>query len=134
MKKILIIGALLLLAALLTQYVKKSQSFCGNPKIWGPKLWYVLHVIAMKYPDNPTAEQRRAAYGFVTGLKLLLPCEKCKNHLSQHLKQNPLTFEHLRNSESFSKFIYNLHDSVNIQLGKKSPITFEELRKHYNCK
>ena len=25
-----------------------------DPEIWGPKLWFVIHTIALNFPDEPT--------------------------------------------------------------------------------
>ena len=37
----------------------------------------------------------------------------------------------MKNRESFSRFIYNLHESVNIMLNKKSNLSYEEVRDFY---
>ena len=30
-----------------------------DPKIWGPKVWFVIHTVALNYPNNPTYQDKR---------------------------------------------------------------------------
>ena len=43
----------------------------------------------------------------------------------------PLTNKDLKNRDSFSRYIYKLHETVNKMLGKKSGLTFCEVRDRY---
>ena len=31
-----------------------------DPKIWGPKLWFISHSIAFNYPDVPTETETKS--------------------------------------------------------------------------
>lgn len=121
--------ALLLIVYLV--FIRKSK--CGNPKNWGPKMWFILHTVSLQYSNEPTSEEKKAAFNFINSLPLLLPCVVCKDHLREHFKHMPLTFDHLRNRETFSKYVYDLHEMVNKQLGKKSGIKFKNIKSLYNC-
>ena len=50
----------------------------------------------------------------------------CKN-----LKTLPLTKKDLKNRVTFSKWVYNLHEHINKMLGKKSGLTYENVRERY---
>lgn len=126
-----ILSLIAILVVLYAVFVKKGA--CGNPKNWGPKMWYTLHVISLQYPDNPSNEEKKAAFNLIYSLEHLLPCTICKDHLRGHLSKNPLTFDQLSNKNTFSKYVYDLHENVNKQLGKSSKIKFEDIKKLYNC-
>ena len=88
-----------------------------SSKEWGPKLWYTLHLISFNYPDNPDVLTKRYHHDFFENLKHVLPCSICRNHYKNHLETNPIT-PHLDDRLSFSKWVVNLHNQVNIMLGK----------------
>jgi hypothetical protein len=39
--------------------------------------------------------------------------------------------EHMKNRETFSKYVYNLHELVNKMLNKQSGLTYEDVRDRY---
>ena len=44
----------------------------------------------------------------------------------------PLTDKDLKDRDSFSRYVYKLHETVNRLLGKKSGLTFCEVRDRYD--
>jgi hypothetical protein len=64
-------------------------------------------------------------------LKNVLPCGKCRNNLKENYKKLPLRMCHMRNRETFSKYVYDLHEHINKMLGKKSNLTYDEVRERY---
>tara|TARA_B100001093_G_C26849581_1_gene1024469 strand:- start:4112 stop:4435 length:324 start_codon:yes stop_codon:yes gene_type:complete len=38
---------------------------------------------------------------------------------------------HFKNRDTLSKFVYNLHENVNTNLGKKSQLTYDQVRDRY---
>jgi hypothetical protein len=52
-------------------------------------------------------------------------------NLTSNLKANPLLDCHLKSREAFSKFIYRLHEIVNKRLGKKSGLSYCDVREMY---
>jgi hypothetical protein len=96
-----------------------------SSKEWGPKLWYILHLISFNYPENPDIITKRYHHDFFENLKNVIPCVICRNHYKNHLENNPIS-PHLDNKYLFSKWVVNLHNQVNIMLGK--PIkSYEEV-------
>jgi hypothetical protein len=51
--------------------------------------------------------------------------------LKTNLKANPLKMSDMENRDSFSRFIYKLHETVNKLLGKKSGLTYCDIRERY---
>ncbi len=99
--------------------------------VWGPGMWHFLHTMSFNYPVEPTNEQKINYRNFVISLKNILPCKYCRINLTKNLKQYPLKMSHMKNRETFSKYIYELHEVVNKMLGKVSGLTYENVRERY---
>lgn len=89
-----------------------------DPTIWGPKLWFFIHTLALNYPDSPTYNDKRSIEEFFNNLKHTLPCEKCKQHYIQRLETSPI-INHLHNRSQLFKYTVDLHNQVNASLDKK---------------
>jgi len=99
--------------------------------IWGPGIWHFCHTISFNYPVNPTQKQKKDYHNFVYNLQNILPCGKCRENLKKNMADLPLTMEHLKTRATFSKYMYDLHEHVNKMLGKKSGLSFEDVRERY---
>lgn len=99
--------------------------------IWGPGMWHFLHTMSFNYPISPNKEQQKQYFDFIYSLRHILPCGKCRANLAKNFKKHPLTMDHMKNRQTFSKYIYGLHEVVNKMLGKKSKLTYEEVRERY---
>jgi hypothetical protein len=99
--------------------------------IWGPGIWHYLHTMSFNYPVNPTTEDKRHYRNFVLELKYVLPCGKCRKNLIKTLKKHPLNMSEMKSRETFSKYVYNLHEQVNKMLNKKSGLSYDDVRERY---
>jgi hypothetical protein len=99
--------------------------------VWGPSLWHYLHTMSFNYPSNPTTEQKKHYRNFILQLVHVLPCKHCRMNLLKNLKELPLLHKHMKSRESFSRYIYLLHEHINTMLGKKSNLTYEDVRERY---
>lgn len=99
--------------------------------VWGPSLWHFLHTLSFNYPVNPTPLQRKQYRDFIYSLQYILPCIHCRENLSKNLKSICFNNKCLKNRDSFSRAIYDLHNQINIMLGKKKYKTYEEVRDCY---
>ena len=99
--------------------------------VWGPSLWHTLHTMSFNYPVNPTEKNKREYKQFIYGLRCTLPCGKCRKNLKKNLKDLPLTRKDLKNRESFSRWMYKLHELINKMLHKKSNLTYDQVRDRY---
>jgi hypothetical protein len=64
-------------------------------------------------------------------LKYVLPCGKCRANLRKNFKRLPLTMKHMQSRETFSKYVYDLHELVNKMLGKSSGLSYADVRERY---
>lgn len=81
----------------------------------GRATWTLLHTMAAYYPENPSPQQQELMRTVISGLGAFYPCEECAGHLRKELsKHPPLT----SSSEQLSQWACDLHNLVNIRLGK----------------
>ena len=99
--------------------------------VWGPPMWHVLHTISFNYPVQPTEEQKKHYYKFYKNLVHILPCKYCRENLINNLKNNKLTKDTMKNRETLSYWVYNLHEIINKMLNKESGLSYEQVRERY---
>ena len=113
---------------------KKADLMNGDgmlTTVWGPNMWHVLHTMSFNYPTNPTLLDKRHYRDFVLSLEHVLPCKYCRLNLTKNFKRLPLTMEVMKNRDSFSRYIYNLHECINKMLNKSSGLTYCDVRERY---
>ena len=99
--------------------------------IWGPLQWTFLHIMSFNYPIDPTPEDKVHYRDYILSLQHVLPCKYCRINLKTNLKTLPLTMDQMKNRESFSRYVYELHELVNRMLKKKSNLTYCDVRERY---
>lgn len=99
--------------------------------VWGPSLWHSLHAISFNYPTKPTLDEKRNYLSFFKSLKNVLPCKYCRDNYKKNIKAVPLTMATMKNRLTLSKWLYLLHEEINTMLGKKSGLTYEDVRNRY---
>ena len=99
--------------------------------VWGPSLWHFLHTMSFNYPVNPSKQDKLNYMNFIHSLKFTLPCKYCRQNLKRNLKETGFSIKCMRDRESFSTFVFNLHNHINEMLGKKNVLTYEEVRERY---
>lgn len=113
---------------------KKNDYASGDGmlvSVWGPSVWHALHTMSFNYPLKPTVEEKKHYRDFVLQLQYVLPCKYCRMNLKTNFKQLPLTMKKMRNRDSFSRYIYDLHELVNRMLHKKSNLSYCDVRERY---
>ena len=98
---------------------------------WGPAIWHYLHMMSFNYPVNPTPADKKHYKGFITSLQYVLPCKYCRVNLANNFKKKPLQMCHMANRETFSRYVYELHETVNKMLHKKSNLSYCDVRERY---
>jgi hypothetical protein len=99
--------------------------------VWGPPMWHYLHTMSFNYPVNPTPENKKHYRDFIINLQYVLPCKYCRINLTNNFKKKPLQMCHMENRDTFSRYIYDLHEIVNKMLHKKSHLSYCEVRERY---
>jgi predicted nucleotidyltransferase len=98
---------------------------------WGPALWHYLHMMSFNYPIHPTKKNKNEYKDFIYNLRNVLPCKYCRENLTKNLKAFPLTNDYLQNRDTYSRYVYELHEVINKMLGKKNNLTYEDVRERY---
>ncbi len=99
--------------------------------VWGPSMWHFLHTMSFNYPVTPTPEQKRHYMDFILNLRNILPCKYCRMNLTNNLATRPLKMCHMESRDTFSRFVYDLHETVNKLLGKNSGLSYCDVRERY---
>ena len=99
--------------------------------VWGPSLWHYLHTLSFNYPWHPTPEQKKAYKEQILLLEKTLPCKYCRINLKNNFKHCPLKECHMKNRDTFSRYVYQLHETVNKMLHKKSNLSYCDVRERY---
>lgn len=99
--------------------------------VFGPSIWFNLHIISFNYPVKPTKEDKDNYKAFLMSFKKVLPCVYCRINFAANLKRAKFNPGVMANRDTFSRFVYRLHNCVNEMLGKDVSITYEEVRDRY---
>ena len=99
--------------------------------VWGPSMWHYLHTMSFNYPVHPTQDDKKHYRDFMKSLVYVLPCKYCRINLKTNYKNLPLRKCDMKNRETFSKYVYHLHELVNKMLKKKSGLSYCQVRDRY---
>jgi len=113
---------------------KRKDYYSGDgmlTTVWGPAMWHSLHTISFNYPVKPTAKEKKNYRRFILNLQNVLPCRYCRENLKRNFKAHPLRMCDMKDRDSFSRYIYKLHEVVNKMLGKKSGLSYCDVRERY---
>jgi len=99
--------------------------------VWGPGLWHYLHTMSFNYPIKPTCNDKVSYKNVILNLKNTLPCGKCRKNLCKNLTELPLTDKVMTSRETFSRYIYKLHELINKMLNKESGLSYNDVRERY---
>lgn len=99
--------------------------------VWGPSMWHSLHTISFNYPINPDNKTKKQYLNFFMSLQHILPCRYCRENFKKNIKSVPLNKTTMKNRDTLSKWLYNLHEEINRLLNKKSNLTYDDVRSRY---
>ena len=99
--------------------------------VWGPSMWHYLHTMSFNYPVHPSDEDKKHYRDFMLNLQYVLPCKYCRQNLTNNYKIFPLKMSDMAIRDSFSRYVYKLHEMVNKLLKKKSGLTYCDVRERY---
>jgi len=118
-----------------TKKVFKDSDYNSNDgmltTVWGPGMWHSLHTISFNYPANPTCDDKRRYQSFILSLQYVLPCGKCRKNLVKNFKKLPLKWSDMESRDTFSLYIYKLHELINKMLNKTSGLSYQDVRERY---
>jgi len=99
--------------------------------VWGPPMWHYLHTMSFNYPVNPTPADKKHYRDFIINLQYVLPCKYCRMNLTNNFKKKPLQMCNMTSRDTFSRYVYELHEIVNKMLHKTSHLSYCEVRERY---
>ena len=99
--------------------------------IWGPSAWHFMHTMSFNYPVHPSVADKHNYRAYILNLVNVLPCGKCRHNLKENFKKLPLRMMDMRSRDTFSRYVYNLHELVNHMLGKESGLSYEMVKERY---
>ena len=99
--------------------------------VWGPIAWTFLHTLSFNYPINPTPEDKIHYRDFILNLQNVLPCKYCRINLKNNLKKKPIKMCHMASRDTFSRYVYELHEVVNKMLKKPSTLSYCDVRERF---
>ena len=116
-------------------HIFEQEDFLSNngflTSVWGPPFGFILHIISFNYPVNPTETDKKNYYNFIMSLKHILPCGACRKNIVKNLKSINFSKSKMKNRDTFSKAIYDLHEEVNRMLNKKNNLSYDNIRYIY---
>lgn len=91
-----------------------------DPKVFGPGVWFLIHTCAK---ESITEDKKRFFVSLLQLIERNLGCEKCKLHMSEYMKNNPINpYWNLINEKKEQIGMFNwswkFHNSVNSKLSR----------------
>ena len=91
----------------------------GEPQVWGSAFWLTLHNGAARYPINASPLCKERMKGFILGMPVMVPCEKCADHATAHIEANWRRLDEVVSSrKELFNFFVDFHNRVNRRYGK----------------
>ena len=91
----------------------------GSPEVWGPAFWFTLHNGAARYPIKASPIWADRMKGFIIGIPVMIPCEKCQDHATSYIEENYYRLDEIVSGrEQLFNFFVQFHNNVNARYGK----------------
>jgi hypothetical protein len=103
-----------------------------NPEVWGPHYWFMLHTLALNYPNYPNAVTKKKYYDFISNMPLFIPVEEIATSFTRLLDEYPVT-PYLDSRESFVKWVHFIHNKINELLHKPKISLHDFYVTYYDC-
>lgn len=88
---------------------------------WGNPIWFVIHMSALHGPILTSITDKVEDYkAMLNCLQYLLPCPKCRAHLSENLKYFSID-RYPKSNEGLFRASWELHNKVNVEKDKPTP-------------
>jgi hypothetical protein len=91
----------------------------GDPQVWGPAFWFTLHNGAARYPERASPLFAERMKGFILGMPVMIPCEKCADHATAHIEANWRRLDEIVSGRrELFNFFNSFHNYVNRRYNK----------------
>jgi hypothetical protein len=103
---------------------QSKKKYLGR-SIWGPKAWHLLHAFSIGMNKPIKKEEQKCYFLFYKTFAELIPCAVCKIHYIDYFYHIYTIEEKEINRESIKRYVYELHNIVNEELGKET-VSFQK--------
>ena len=93
---------------------------------WQRATWILFHTITLNYNEQYKEEYKN----FFESLKITIPCKICRNHYTQNVNKDELSFERNINPDRIFNWTVDLHNEVN-KMHRKKVWSYDEARNFY---
>jgi len=90
----------------------------NDPKMWGPKFWFVMNEVAKGYGTTPSNNLKMETRAFFRSLMKVLPCPDCRKHYKKHWSELPID-EYLLNSTALQRWVAQIKGRIEIETRRK---------------
>ena len=91
----------------------------GDPQVWGPAFRFTIHNGAARYPIHASPLCAERMKGFILGMQVMIPCEKCADHATAYIEANWLLMDEIVSCrKNLFNFFNSFHNYVNRRYGK----------------
>jgi len=81
----------------------------------GRATWKLLHTMTLRFPEEPTADERDALNAYIHLTSRLYPCGECATEFQQLLRKFP---PQTSSRKTASMWLCHVHNQINERLGK----------------
>ena len=91
----------------------------SDTRVWGPAFWFTLHNGAARYPIKASLICAERMKGFILGMPVMIPCEKCQDHATSYIEANYCRLDEIVSGrEQLFNFFVSFHNNVNERYNK----------------
>ena len=98
--------------------MNKHKHINFPPELWGSSFWFCIHILALRYPTNPTAADKKNYARFFKSLQFVLPCDGCCKGFERVLELSKFGPKDLANRDTLFAWTVKAHALVNAKTGK----------------
>lgn len=82
-----------------------------NPKIWGPKKWFILETIVRSLPSELSLDLQNIVKNYFITTSQLLPCSICRTHMDQYIIKTNMINLDFSLKDNIIEWLNNFHNS-----------------------
>lgn len=103
------------------KYEKKDYVNTKEPHVFGPPIWFTIHISAAHYPLDPSIICKEHAIMFIRSIPYILPCHQCFLHAQEYISRfsKDELLKIVSTRKSYFEWGVYFHNFVNKRLNKK---------------
>lgn len=98
-----------------------------DPRIWGPKEWFMLETIVQSLPPELDSRLQQIVKDYFMTTSKLLPCSICGSHMEEYINITKMVEMDFSKRTTIKEWLNNLHNLRR----PNSPRTIKEVDAYY---